>query len=74
MIEERRGTTASILAVSTVVSIMVGAASLLGFIQHSERRTTVMEVKIEGMSKQIDRMEALIREMEQSAKGKKLMI
>ena len=71
MAEERKGTTTTVLAVSTVVSIMVGAASLLGFIQSSERRTTIMEVKIEQLGKQIDRMELILRDREHNEKGGK---
>ena len=70
--EERRGSVQSILAVSTVVSILVGAASLLSFIQSSERRTTVMEVKIEGLQKGIERMENTIRESEGVKRGGKI--
>lgn len=61
--EERRGSAQSILAVSTILSIMVATASLLSFIQSSERRTTAMEVKIEVLIDKINKMEGYIKEL-----------
>lgn len=68
MPEERRGSAQSILAVSTIVSIIVGAVSILAYIQSAERRTTVMEVKIEHQTKTIEKMEEMLKQIEQRLK------
>jgi len=52
--EERRGQSITIVAVSTIVSLFIGIVGILSFVQSGERRTTQMEVKLEVLIKEIE--------------------
>lgn len=52
--EERRSQVQLIIAVSTVLSIMVGSVSLISFIQSAERRITTMEIRLENIKDSIN--------------------
>lgn len=71
MQDGRRGNTQTIVAVSTIVSLLVGAVSLITYIQSSERRNTTMEVKMEVQMEAIKRMEQEWKEFKREWKEKK---
>jgi len=54
MQEERRVTSITIVAISTIVPLLIGVVGILTFIQSGERRTTQMEVKLEILIKEIE--------------------
>lgn len=56
MTEERRGTSQTIVAVATIVSIMIGSIGIITSIQGNEKRITTMEVRLEILAKQIERI------------------
>ena len=54
MQEERRVTSITVVALSTIVPLLIGVVGILTFIQSGERRTTQMEVKLEVLIKEIE--------------------
>ena len=53
---ERRSTTQLVIAISTILSIMVGSISLITFVQSSEKRITTMEVRLESLRDSIEQL------------------
>lgn len=68
MIDERRSQVQLIVAVSTVLSIMVGSVSLVSFIQSAERRLTTMEIRLENIKDSITLLKSQLLLMPDSKK------
>lgn len=66
--EERRSQVQLIIAVSTVLSIMVGSVSLISFIQSAERRITTMEIRLENIKDSITLLKSQLLLMPDSKK------
>lgn len=66
--EERRSQVQLIIAVSTVLSIMVGSVSLISFIQSAERRITTMEIRLENIKDSITLLKSQLLIMPDSKK------
>lgn len=58
--EERRSQSQLVIAISSLLSVIVGSISLIAFVQSSEKRITTMEIRIENLKEGVDALRAVV--------------